>query len=69
MKKHLLILGTITYAIMTIMAVILFEERIAFLDGAFILFSILSEGELAIQVYRFGAAVTLRGWTFLWSRL
>jgi hypothetical protein len=43
---------------MTIMAVILFEERIAFLDGAFILFSILSEGELAIQVYRFGAAVT-----------
>ncbi len=56
--KKLLLLGTLAYATMTIMAVMLYEERIAFLDGAFILFSILSEGDLAIQVYRFGAAVT-----------
>ncbi|MFK7808225.1 MAG: hypothetical protein AB8F74_10535 [Saprospiraceae bacterium] len=57
-SKILFALGTIAYAVMTLMAIVLYKERIAFLDGSYILFSILSEGDLAVQVYRFGSAVT-----------
>lgn len=41
-----------------IMALVFFKERIAFLDVAYHLFYITAADELAIQNYRFGAAVT-----------
>jgi hypothetical protein len=58
MRRQLLLIGTMSYVTMIVMAVILFKERITLLDGSFILFKLLSEGDLAIQVYRFGSAVT-----------
>jgi hypothetical protein len=58
MRKQLLLIGTMSYLAMIVMAVILFKERITLLDGSFILFKLLSEGDLAIQVYRFGSAAT-----------
>lgn len=58
MKKPLFLIGTLAYSIMAVMAYLLFKERIAFLDASFILFSILSEDGLAVQVYRFGSAIT-----------
>jgi len=58
MLKSTLLIGGATYAVLGILAIVFYKERMAFLDSSFILFSILKEGNFAIQVNRFGACLT-----------
>ena len=50
--------GAIIFLFLGIMAVLFYEERVAFADASFQLFSIIVKGDFAIQAGRFGAVVT-----------
>lgn len=56
--RHVLILGLCGYLALGILAAYFFQERTIFLDPAFVLFSIASTGDFAIQANRFGSALT-----------
>lgn len=58
MNEQTFKIGSITYIILAILAVILYIERTAFLDISFHLFYILKDGNFAIQNNRFGAFMT-----------
>ena len=58
MAKKVLIIGSVTYIILGVLALLFYKERMAFLDASFILFYILKDGEFAIQANRFGAILT-----------
>ena len=58
MRKEIFVIGTIAYAVLAVLAVVFYVERTAFVDMAFHLFYLIKDGHLAIQNYRFGAAVT-----------
>ncbi len=57
-SRSITIIGGITYAILLVLALMFYLERTVFLDISFHLFYILKDGTLAIQNYRFGAAIT-----------
>lgn len=52
------ILGFFSYSVLFIFAVIFFKERTVFMDASYIVFSIVKDGKLAIQNFRFGSAFT-----------
>lgn len=56
--KHVLIFGLIGYLALGTLAAYFYQERTIFLDSSFILFSIASTGEFAVQANRFGSALT-----------
>ncbi len=58
MLKRTLLIGCLTYVTLGILALVFYKERMAFLDSSYILFSILRDGDFAIQVNRFGACLT-----------
>lgn len=58
MNRSLNIIGTITYTILAILALVFYLERTAFVDISFHLFYILKDGTFAIQNNRFGAFMT-----------
>lgn len=51
-------LGTAAYGVLAILAIVFYQERMAFLDMAFQTFQILRTGTIQIQSQRFGAAGT-----------
>ena len=51
-------LGHCTFAVLTLMAFVFFKERTLILDAALQSFIILRDNDFAIQVNRFGAAMT-----------
>jgi len=53
-----LIFGLIGYLALGTLAAYFYQERTIFLDSSFILFSIASTGEFAVQANRFGSALT-----------
>jgi hypothetical protein len=56
--RHVLIMGVGGYLALGVLAAWFYQERTIFLDPAFLLFSIASSGEFAIQANRFGSALT-----------
>lgn len=56
--RHVLILGLCGYLALGALAAYFFQERTVFLDPAFVIFSIASTGDFAIQASRFGSALT-----------
>jgi hypothetical protein len=56
MYKRLYFIGIIAYALMFVLAVLFYKERIIILDTSFTLFHIINEHFFSIQVYRFGDA-------------
>lgn len=58
MYKKQYYLGFTFYACLLILSIVFYKERTVFLDIAFHLFAIITEGDLAIQNFRFGAAAT-----------
>ncbi len=58
MRKKINIAGIITYAILAVLAIVLYRERAAFLDISFHLFYIIKDGDFAIQNHRFVAGFT-----------
>ena len=56
--RHVLILGLCGYLALGALAAYFYQERTIFLDPAFLIFSIASSGEFAIQANRFGSALT-----------
>lgn len=58
MKKPLLIIGLGTYSILLILAILLYKERIVILDTSLQLSEMIAKNGFAIQVNRFGAALT-----------
>ncbi|MEM9886494.1 MAG: hypothetical protein AAF849_11435 [Bacteroidota bacterium] len=57
-KKIIFVLGSLTYLVLALTALYFYKERTAYMDVAFRIFHILSEGKLAIQAGRFGEALT-----------
>lgn len=51
-------LGVCVYAILLILAILFYKERTIFMDASFICFSVIKDGALAIQDFRFGSAIT-----------
>lgn len=58
MYKPVYRLGLAAYIMLFVFAIVCYKERTVFLDISFLLYSIMKNDELAIQVYRFGAAFT-----------
>lgn len=58
MFKSLYKIGFIAYAGLLVLAILFYFERTVFVDISYLLFNILKDDSLAIQVYRFGAAFT-----------
>jgi hypothetical protein len=58
MLKRLYTIGIVGYVVMFLLAWVFYKERTIFTDIAFHLFSIIKNGDLAIQNYRFVAAAT-----------
>lgn len=56
--KKIFWLGIFTYLSLAVLSVIFYKERTIFIDVAFRFFSILHEGNYAIQAYRFGSYFT-----------
>ncbi len=56
--KKLYRLGIIVYAVLFLLSILFYKERTIFVDIAYHLFLILKDGGLAIQDYRYGAAVS-----------
>lgn len=56
--KNLYSGGYAAYGVLLLFAIIFYRERTIFLDAAFHLFHILSTGNFAFQVHRYGAAFT-----------
>lgn len=50
--------GLIAYFLLIVIAAIFYLERTVFIDVSFLIFNILKNDALSIQVYRFGAAIT-----------
>jgi hypothetical protein len=57
-KQYSTWLGHTTFAVLTVMAFAFFKERTLILDAALQSFIILRDNDFAIQVHRFGAAMT-----------
>lgn len=57
-NRIIIISGIITFTYLLILSQIFFKERTCFVDMSFILFNIIKDQSLAIQVYRFGSVVT-----------
>lgn len=57
-KKELLLIGFITYIFMLILAYLYYLERIVMPDTSFQLFQMIQHNGFAIQIQRFGAALT-----------
>ncbi|KXK41971.1 MAG: hypothetical protein UZ11_BCD004001609 [Bacteroidetes bacterium OLB11] len=57
-ENYLTIFGLIAYAVMLILAVYFYKERTILCDTSTQLFEILNKHSFAIQVQRFGAAIT-----------
>ena len=56
--KQIVILGSVSFTVLIILATIFYKERTVFTDIAFHLFYIVKEGNFAIQNNRFGAIFT-----------
>ena len=50
--------GHLAFLLMTIFAAVFYLERMIFVDPSFITFTLLDEGDYAVQVYRFGVVLT-----------
>lgn len=58
MQQAIYRIGSLTYIVLGILALVFYLERTAFLDISFHLFYILKDGDFAIQNNRFAAALT-----------
>jgi len=56
--KKIFLFGLTSYAILIVLALLFYVERIAILDASYQLFSVLRKGNFAIQNFRFGAFFT-----------
>lgn len=57
-NPYLKYIGHLAFLLMTIFAGIFYLERMIFVDPSFITFTLLDEGDYAVQVYRFGVVLT-----------
>lgn len=57
-QKLILCSGILIYSLLGLLAALYYRERTVFADVAMLLFAILKDGHLAIQVNRFGAVLT-----------
>lgn len=58
MYKPLYKVGVAAYLMFFLFAILFFRERTIFIDVSFILYEIIRDNELAVQVYRFGSGIT-----------
>ncbi len=57
MEKRLYYIGFGAYAVMLLLSVLFYKERMTFLDGSYVLFHIIRKGTFCIEHFRYGAAL------------